>query len=160
MSSDRLRDHVRQLLAWRAAHATFDDAVEGIPPALRGRAPDGLPYTPWQLLEHLRRTQRDLLDFCTAPSYAERTWPDDYWPPTAAPPSDDAWDGSVAAYRADRAALQALAADPAVDLMDAVPNGDGQTYLRELLLAADHAAYHVGELVVVRRLLGIWQPRA
>lgn len=156
-STDPIREHLRHLLDWRAAHATYDDAVEGIPADVRGKAPDGLPYTPWQLVEHLRLTQRDLLEFCTAPAYDERRWPDDYWPPTAAPPTDAAWDESLDAYRADRAALQRLAADPNVDLLAHVPHGDGQTYLRELLLAADHAAYHVGELVVLRRLLGIWR---
>jgi hypothetical protein len=157
MDDGALRDHLARTLDWGDAHATFDDAVEGIPADRRGDVPDGLPYSLWQLVEHLRITQRDILDFCR-PGYREMKWPDDYWPPAAAPPSADAWDGSIAAYRADRQALKELALDPSVDLLAPVPDGTGQTYLREILLAADHAAYHVGELIAVRRLLGIWKP--
>jgi hypothetical protein len=157
MDPDRsLRDHLVKLLDWQDAHAGFDKAVAGLPPGLHGRVPPGLPYSPWQLLEHLRLAQRDILDFCVDPGYQEPSWPDDYWPKDAAPSSATAWDDSAAAFRADRAALQRLAADPGVDLYARVPNGQGQTYLRELLLAADHAAYHVGQLIVVRRLLGAW----
>ena len=152
-----LRDHVVRLLDWNEAHATFDDAVAGLPVALRGRRPGGLPYSPWELLEHIRRVQRDLLEFCGDGGYEERKWPDDFWPESPTPPTAEAWDESVAAVRADRDALQALAADPARDLLAPVPHGAGQTLLRELLLAADHAAYHVGELVAVRRLLGAWE---
>jgi uncharacterized damage-inducible protein DinB len=104
----------------------------------------------------LRITQRDILDFCREPKYAERRWPEDYWPRETGPKSDAAWDESVAAFRRDREALQAIALDPSVDLMSRVPNGDGQTYLRELILVADHSAYHVGQIVLVRRGLGIW----
>lgn len=154
---DQVRTHVARVLDWKDAHATFDDAVDGIPPDARGRRPEGLPYSPWELVEHIRRAQRDILDFCAADAYGEMRWPDDYWPASPAPPSDDAWETSVAAVRADRAALRALAADPARDLLAPVPHGDGQTLLRELLLAADHAAYHVGQLVAVRRLLGAWE---
>ena len=155
--SAALREHLRRLLDWEDAHAGFDTAVEGVPPDLRGTRPEGLPYSPWELLEHLRFTQRDILDFCRDPEYGERRWPDDYWPATADPPDPDAWERSAAAFRADRDALKALAADPAVDLFARIPHGDGQTYLRELLLAADHTAYHVGQLVAVRRLLGDWE---
>jgi hypothetical protein len=151
-----LRDPVARLLDWGEAHATFDTAVAGLPEPLRGRAPDGLPYSPWQLVEHLRITQHDLLDFCINPEYRELEWPNDYWPPSPAPPSAKAWDESVRRFRDDLAALQRLARDPTVDLAARIPHGTGQTYLRELLLAADHAAYHIGELIVVRRLLGAW----
>jgi hypothetical protein len=151
-----LRDHVAGLLDWGEAHATFDTAVAGLPEPLRGRAPAGLPYSPWQLVEHLRITQHDLLDFCINPEYRELEWPNDYWPPSPAPPSAKAWDESVRRFRDDLAALQRLARDPTVDLAARIPHGTGQTYLRELLLAADHAAYHIGELIVVRRLLGAW----
>ena len=158
MTDDRtLRDLLARLLDWEDAHAGFDHAVEGIPPDARGTAPAGLPYSPWQLLEHLRRAQRDILEFCVDAQYQERRWPDDYWPgAAAAPPDAAAWDGSVRQFREDRAALQRLAGDPSMDLTAAIPHGQGQTYLRELVLAADHCAYHVGELIVVRRLLGIW----
>lgn len=150
-----IRDHLARVLDWREAHAGFDAAVEGIPPALRRTAPAGLPHSPWQILEHLRIAQHDILDFTINPSYEEKTWPDDYWP-AAAPPTDSAWDESVAAYRRDRDAVKALARDPEIDLAARIPHGSGQTYLREILLVADHAAYHVGQLVLVRRLLGIW----
>ena len=157
MDTDRsLRTHLRRLLEWEDAHAGFDAAVQGIPSALRGVAPSGLPHSPWQLLEHLRRCQRDILDFCRDPAYVEPASMEEYWPPTAAPPADAAWEESVAAVRRDREALAQMAQDQAVDLFARVPQGTGQTYLRELLLVADHNAYHVGQLVLVRRLLGAW----
>lgn len=155
-TSDTLRDQIARVLDWHEAHATFEQAVADFPPELRGVRPDGLPYSAWQLLEHLRLTQHDILDFCVNPQYTEMEWPADYWPQDAAPPSAAAWNASVAAFRTDREALQALAHDPAVDLFATIPHGTGQTYLRELLLAADHTAYHVGELIVVRRLLDAW----
>jgi hypothetical protein len=151
-----LREQLRKLLAWGDAHVDYDRAVAGLAPGLRGVRPDGLPYSPWELLEHLRITQHDILDFSRNPQYAELSWPEDYWPDSAAPPDADAWDRSVSAFHADRGALQALAADAEVDLFARIPHGQGQTYLREILLAADHAAYHVGQLVLVRRLLGAW----
>ena len=153
---DSVREQVARLLAWEDAHANFETALAGLPADARGRTPPGLPYSPWQLLEHLRITQHDILDFCRNPDYRERSWPDDYWPQGPAPHFPAAWDESIRQFGQDRAALQALARDPAVDLAARIPHGTGQTYLRELLLAADHAAYHVGELVVVRRLLGVW----
>lgn len=154
--TDALRAQLAAMLDWKDAHATFGAAVEGVPPEMRGRQPEGLPYSPWQLVEHLRITQGDILDFCRNADYRELRWPEDYWPDAAAPPSPRAWDESIRRYRADRDALKALAANADVDLFARIPHGTGQTYLRELLLAADHAAYHVGQLVAVRRLLGIW----
>jgi DinB superfamily len=156
-ASDPFRQHLAKLLSWEEAHVSYDTAVDGIPPALRGTRPPGLPYSPWELVEHVRITQRDILDFCVAPKYHEMRWPDDYWPPSPEPPSHEAWDESLAAYRADREAMRRLAVDPAVDLTAPVRNGAGQSYLREVLLVADHTAYHVGELVAVRRLLGAWK---
>jgi hypothetical protein len=156
MDDDAIRDQVGRLLQWADAHVDFDKAIARIPPNLRGKAPAGLPYSPWQLLEHLRLAQHDILEFCVNARYKEPKWPDEYWPQSAAPPSDRAWDESIQRYRADRTALQELAANRSIDLTSRIPHGQGQTYLRELVLAADHAAYHVGELVVVRRLLGIW----
>ncbi|HEX5435914.1 MAG TPA: DinB family protein [Gemmatimonadaceae bacterium] len=155
-ADDALREQMASLLDWHAAHATFEQAVGDMPPRLRGMQPADLPYSPWQLLEHIRLAQDDILDFCRNPDYAERRWPEDYWPPDPEPPSPGAWDECVEAVRRDRAALQALARDASIDLFAKIPHGTGQTYLRELLLAADHASYHVGELVVVRRLLGAW----
>jgi DinB family protein len=156
MAPAELRATIARLLDWQDAHAGFEKVVAGLPPDLRGRAPDGLPYSPWQLVEHIRLTQHDILEFCRNPSYEELDWPGDYWPKGAPPPSAEAWDKSVAAVRQDREALKQLALNPAIDLLASVPAGDGQTYLRELLLVADHTAYHLGELVVVRRALGAW----
>jgi uncharacterized damage-inducible protein DinB len=152
-----LRRQLIKLLDWSEAHVNFDSAVEGLPEELRGERPAGLPYSPWQLLEHMRITQRDILDFCRDTSYKPPKWPDDYWPQTDAPPSPEAWEESIASFRADRSELQALIADPALDLFEHIPHGEGQTYLREALLVADHSAYHLGEMVAVRRLLGAWK---
>jgi len=158
MKSDApLREQLGKLLAWEDAHVGFDRAVADIPGELRGTQPAGVPYSPWQLVEHLRITQRDILEFCRNPKYEEMKWPDDYWPSSAAPKSPADWDESVRQFRQDRKALQDLAADQSVDLFAKIPHGQGQTYLREILLAADHAAYHIGELIVVRRLLGLWK---
>jgi hypothetical protein len=154
---DALRSHLRRLLSWQDAHADFDRTIEGIPPDLRGERLEGMPHSPWQLLEHMRFTQRDVLNFCRDPQYRAPTWPDDYWPATAEPPTPDAWEDTVAAFREDRAALESLATNPATDLFASVPTGNpDQTYLRELLLVADHNAYHLGQLVLVRRQLGVW----
>jgi hypothetical protein len=154
--ADPIRVLIARLLDWEDAHAGFDKVVGGLPRKLRAQVPPGLPYSPWQLLEHLRLTQEDILDFCLNPGYKERHWPDDYWPKSSSPPSPNAWDESVARFRKDREALKQLALNPGVDLLGKVPAGEGQTYLRELLLVADHTAYHLGELVVVRRALGAW----
>ncbi|MBW3630793.1 MAG: DinB family protein [Gemmatimonadetes bacterium] len=156
MSDETLRPYLVRLLGWRDAHVDFAAAVHGIPHALRGSRPSGLPYSPWELLEHLRFTQRDILDFCRNPSYIEPGWPAEYWPASAEPPTPEAWDAAVARFNEDLEALKRLAEDTTIDLFDAVPQGTGQTYLRELLLVADHNAYHVGELVAVRRLLNAW----
>jgi len=151
-------EHLEKMLDWGDAHVSFDDAVAGLPAAARGKVPKGLPYSAWQLVEHIRLAQADILEFCVSPRYAEKRWPDDYWPDSPAPPSARAWNTSLAHMRRDRRALQRLAAHRS--LTRRVPAGEGQTLLRELILAADHTAYHVGELIVVRRLLGIWPPAA
>lgn len=153
---DRLRKHLATLLRWQDAHIDFDTAVKGFPPRLRGVQPPGLPYSAWQLLEHLRLAQRDILDFCMDPDYRAPKWPDDYWPKSPAPHSPKNWQQSVAAVRADRRSLEKLIADPTLDLYARIPHGKGQTYLREILLVADHNAFHVGQLVILRRLLGAW----
>jgi hypothetical protein len=151
-----LREQLAQLLSWEDAHVGFDAAVAGLPAGLRASAPADLPYSPWQLVEHLRITQHDILDFCRNSAYREMAWPADYWPRAAAPPSPAAWSASIEQFRRDRSGLEALARDLNIDLEARIPHGSGQTYLRELLLAADHAAYHIGQLIVVRRLLGAW----
>ena len=155
-SSAALRAQLRRILSWQDAHVGFEKSVEGLSPKLRGARVVGFPHSAWELLEHMRITQHDILDFCRNPGYTEMTWPDDYWPKSAEPPSERAWDDSIAAFRDDRAALEALAGDESIDLFATIPHGDGQTYLRELLLVADHNAYHLGQLVMVRQQLGAW----
>jgi uncharacterized damage-inducible protein DinB len=152
---DLLREHLRKLLDWEDAHVGFDKAVARVPVRLRGKVPQGSAHSLWQLLEHLRICQFDILDFCRNPAYAERPMAA-YWPPSAEPPSGRAWAGSIAAFRRDRDELKRLAADRQTDLFARIPHGSGQTYLRELLLVADHNAYHVGQIVALRRRLGIW----
>ena len=155
-SLDPLRHQLQQALDWEDAHADFEDATSGIPEGFRGLVPAGLVHSAWQLVEHMRLVQNDILDFCVNPDYRERNFPDDYWPTTAAPPSTAAWDRSLADYRKDRDALKALAGDPKIDLFGTIPHGDGQTYLREIILVIDHTSYHVGQLLDVRRALGAW----
>lgn len=150
-----LRAQLKKILEWEDAHASVDHAIDGIPPALRGRVPKGVAHSAWQLLEHLRIAQHDILDFCVNPEYAEIPM-GEYWPRQAAPPSEAAWKKSVTAVRRDRTRLQRLAEDPKVDLFSRIPHGSGQTYLRELLLVADHNAYHAGQLVALRKQLGAW----
>jgi hypothetical protein len=158
MSTKAVRDLLGKALAWHEAHASFEDAVKDIPANLRGERPAGLPYSAWELLEHLRVAQRDILDFCIDPHYKEdKKWPDDYWPRSPAPPSDAAWEQSIREFINDRKAMQKLAADASLDLEAKIPHGSGQTYIRELVLTLDHNAYHIGELVLVRRLLGNWK---
>lgn len=153
-----LRAHVVELLHGGHAHVTFDDAVADLPASLRGTRPEHLPYSPWELVEHIRISQRDILDYTLArdaESYKAPQWPKEYWPKTPAPPSEKAWDASIAAVRADTETMQRLVKEH--DLFAKVPAAtEGHTLLREALLLADHNAYHVGELVAVRRLLGAW----
>lgn len=153
-----LRALLQKLLDWDDAHVGFDAAVADMPVKSRGKRPAGAPHSPWELVEHLRLAQFDILDFCVNPGYKEHRWPEDYWPSSRGPSSDAAWKKSIAQFRRDRRALQSLAADQSIDLAATIPHGSGQTYLRELLLVADHTAYHVGQLVLVRQLLGIWKP--
>jgi hypothetical protein len=159
MNTDQaLRAQLAAVLSWEDAHAGLDAALAGIPVTARGVRPEGLPHSAWELLEHLRIAQTDILDFCRNPKYAEKEWPGDYWPKSPAPPSPAAWDDSIAALRRDLAGFQALANDPAIDLFAKIPHGSGQTYLREILLVTDHNAYHAGQLVLIRRRLGNWKP--
>jgi hypothetical protein len=153
----KLREHLTYLLKGGGAHPSFDKAITGLPAELRGVKPPGVPHTPWRLLEHLRIAQWDILEFTRDPRHVSPPWPEGYWPAGDAPPDDGAWDRSVAAFRADLRAMQDLVADPAMDLFTPLPHGEGQTTLREALLIADHNAYHLGQLVMVRRLLGAWE---
>lgn len=155
--SDRsLRQHLLDLLKGGNAHATFDDAIKNLPPDHRGEKPANFPHSPWMLLEHLRIAQRDILEFSRNPKHKSPKWPEGYWPESATPPSDSAWDDSVKKFKADLKAMQALVENPKIDLFAKIPWGDGQTILREVLLVADHNAYHIAQIVDARRLLGAW----
>jgi uncharacterized damage-inducible protein DinB len=155
-----LRKHLLTLLASSEAHIGIEDAVAGIPPHLVGVRPARAAHTAWQLLEHLRICQRDILEFSRNPKHVSPAWPDGYWPATGGPPDDEAWQKSIAAVHADRRAMQKLVSDPKRDLFARVNHRDAKakhTLLREVLLIADHNAYHVGQLVLLRRLLGAAQ---
>lgn len=151
-----LREHLLDLLKAGSAHLGLDEAIKGLPPELRGKKVPSLAHTVWQLVEHLRFTQEDILEFSRNPGYKQPNWPDDYWPDTEAPPSDEAWEQSVEAFDRDLQAMKDLVADPKTDLFAKIPWGDGQTILREAMLVADHNAYHVGQIVTVRQGLGAW----
>jgi hypothetical protein len=157
-SNTSLRDHLARVLDWEDAHVGFDNAVDGIPPDKRGARAAGFEHSPWQLVEHIRLAQDDILAFCVNNAYKHTLkWPDDYWPKNPAPPSEKAWADSLASCVRSREQLKRLASD-IEDLTAIVPTGKGhQTYLRAILLAADHAAYHVGQIVAVRRALGVWK---
>ena len=159
MSRDtQLRSHLVDLLTARQAHCTFDEAVADLSADDRGRRPDDLPYSVWEQVEHLRRAQRDILDFCRDPDYTAPAWPDDYWPDSVAPADEAAWTDSVEQVRDDLQAMCGLVQNPSLNLYEEIPHGDGQTVLREALLVADHNAYHLGQLVTARRLLDCWPP--
>jgi hypothetical protein len=153
-----LRKQLLTLLKGGEAHADFESAIKDFPVELRGKRPSDLPYSAWQLLEHMRITQRDILNFSAPPTggYHPLKWPDAYWPESPEPPSEHAWDQIIAAIRKDRELFEALILKPEADLFKPFRWGNGQNLLREALLIADHAAYHLGELIVLRRLLGIW----
>ena len=151
-----LRQHLLNLLNGGHAHADFDAAVRNLPPALRGKRPKGAEHSPWEILEHLRIAQWDILEFSRDPQHKSPDWPSGYWPSTPAPPNEKAWDKSVRAFRSDMKTMCELVADENTSLCAPIAHGDGQTILREALLLADHNAYHLGQLVLVRRLLGCW----
>ena len=153
---DPLRKHLIELLDGGQAHLDFEAAIADLPVAARGAKPAGLPHTPWRLLEHMRIAQWDILRFSIDPQHVSPEFPAGYWPEGDAPPDPDAWDRTVAAFRADLCAMKDLVTDPKTDLFAPIPHGQGQTILREALLVADHNAYHLGQLVTVRRLLGAW----
>jgi len=156
-NTESWRRIVASSLDWEQAHARFDSAVADLPADLRGKRPDHYPHSVWELTDHVRRTQHDLLEFCTNPNYQEPKWPDDYWPGSAAPPSQTAWQECIDEYHRDRKALADFAANDSRDLTEKIPHGSGQTYLRTIIVATDHAAYHVGQIIAVRRLLGAWK---
>jgi len=149
---------VASALDWEQAHAGLDAAIANLPVDLRGQRPAGLPHSVWELLEHIRFTQRDLLEFCTNPNYHDPKWPDDYWPSSPAPKNDAAWTASIAAIHADADQLAKFTAETDIDLTTKIPHGTGQTYLRTVLVAIDHTSHHLGQIIITRRLLGSWPP--
>ena len=151
-----LREHLLELLTGGHAHLDFEKATAGLPVELRGAKPPGLPFTPWRLVEHMRIAQWDILQFSIDPHHVSPDFPDGYWPAGDAPPDARSWDRSIAAFQADLKTMMNLVADPGTDLFTPLAHGQGQTILREALLVADHNAYHLGQLVTVRRLLGAW----
>ncbi len=152
-----LRQHLLYLLGGGGAHLSFEKAIAGLPAAARGRRPAGMPHSPWEILEHLRIAQWDILEFSRDPRHVSPDWPGGYWPRTEAAPGPAAWEKSVRSFRADLKAMQRLVADARTDLYARIPHGDGQTILREALLLADHNGYHLGQLVQVRKALGAWR---
>jgi hypothetical protein len=153
-SDDRiLRDQLIEFLRGGSAHIDFRAALKDFPPEIYGSKPGGTPYSAWQLLEHIRFTLRDLLEFCTNPKYVAPEWPKDYWVKADAPASADAWKTSVRAVQEDLGAFEKLVGDPGSNLYAQIPWGDGQTLLHEALLAADHTSYHLGQLVMLHKQL-------
>jgi DinB superfamily len=151
-----LREHLVNLLKSGGAHVQFSDAIEGFPAAKRGAFVEGLPHTGWQLLEHLRIAQWDILEFSRNPKHVSPGFPEGYWPKTPVPPDEGAWDKSVAAFEKDLQEMIKLVKNPKSDLYAKIPHGEGQTILREALLVADHNSYHLGQLVDLRRALRAW----
>ncbi len=156
MDHKALRQHLLYLLRGGGAHIDFERGIAGLPAELRGVKPAGLPFTAWRQLEHMRIAQWDILEFSRNPKHVSPKWPEGYWPASDTPPGDGAWDRSVKAFRADLKATEDLVANASTDLLARIPHGEGQTILREALLLADHNAYHLGQLVLLRRLLGAW----
>jgi len=152
-----LREHLLYLLGGGGAHVSFEQTIADFPAELRGVKPAGLPFTAWRLLEHMRIAQWDILEFSRSAKHVSPEFPKDYWPESDAPPDDAAWDRSVQAFHADLSAMQRLVKNPSKDLGALIPHGTGQTILREALLVADHNAYHLGQIVLLRRLLGAWK---
>jgi len=152
-TADPLRQHLVNLLTKAEAHVDLESELKDFPRELRGRKPPGAPHTPWQLLEHIRIAQWDILEFSRDAKHQSPKWPEGYWPNAEAPPDDKAWDKSVKTVLEDLQSMADLASDPKRDLVAKIPHGDGQTLLREALLVADHNAYHLGQLVMLRRIL-------
>lgn len=152
--SKELREQLAQVIDWDHAHIRFDGAVNDFPAELRGKRPEGGPHSPWELLEHLRITLWDIVEFTRDEKHVSPEWPSGYWPKSSEPPTEKAWDEAVAQYRKDLKTLAEITADESIDLYSRIPHGSGQTVLREILLSIDHNAYHVGQLMLVRKTLG------
>jgi hypothetical protein len=154
---DPVREQIIKLLQGGQAHLTLDDVLKNFPPRLRGLKPAGAPHSAWQLLEHLRIAQWDILEFSRSGKHVSPKWPEGYWPSSDRPPIDAAWKKCISAIKRDCRAMQKLVENPRTDLYSKIPHGTGQNILREALLIADHNAYHIGQLLLVRQLLGAWK---
>lgn len=153
-----LRQELVRLLNPGGAHASFDEAITGIPKKYYGMPVEGIPYTLWRILQHMRISQHDILDYITNPEYVEPVWPDDYWPQEKAPPSDAAWKNSVKQCQKDLQTLIKLVQNPKTKILEPIPHlPEGPTILREILLVADHNSYHIGQIILLRGMLGIWE---
>jgi hypothetical protein len=158
MTSDELRSQLIKLVDGRGAHMAFEDAVAAFPDgAMNSEAPN-VPYTPWHILEHLRRTQRDILDYIRDRAYVSPNWPEDYWPARDARATRGQFDATIAEFLADRQILHVLVEDPATDVAAIIPGSPGHSILREIRLVADHNAYHIGEFAILRQVMGTWPP--
>jgi hypothetical protein len=155
---DVLREQLLELVAGQGAHMPFDEAVAGFPEGAMNRRPPAVPYTPWHLLEHIRIAQRDILEYITNRAYLEPSWPEEYWPARDATTTPEGWAATVAAFQTDQRALRDLVADPATDLLAAIPGTPGHTILRQVRLVGDHNAYHIGEFAILRQVMGTWPP--
>ena len=155
--NDPVREQVVALLRGGNAHVAFDQVIKDFPAKLRGIKPNGAPHTAWQLLEHMRIAQWDILEFSRSSKHVSPAWPSGYWPKTEKPLNSDAWEKAIVSFKKDLKAIQKLIEDPKTDLYATIPHGTGQNILREALLVADHNAYHLGQLVLLRRLLGVWK---
>ena len=157
MNDKSLREHLLNVLSGKGAHIDWKESFRGVPPKLRGVRPEGLPYSLWELLEHMRIAQWDILEFSRDAKHVSPEWPKAYWPATSAPAKTGAWDKSLKLFSRDLDAMKKLVANPKTDLFAKIPHGDGQTILREALLVADHNSYHLGQVLAARRILGVWK---
>ena len=157
MDEKILREQLRKALSWSEGHVDWKTALAGLPAKSRGQKPEGAPHSAWELLEHVRIAQWDILEFSRNPKHVSPDFPSGYWPETPAPPNDAAWEKSIKSFQSDLEAMGKLVADPKTDLAAPIPHGSGQTILREALLLVDHNAYHLGQFVLLRRLLGTWK---
>ena len=158
MDRDPLRQQLFRLLDGVDAHMSFEEAVRDFPDRAMNERPPNVGYTPWYLVEHVRLTQADILDYLTNPAYVEPEWPREYWPDPSAIATRADWDSTIAGFLADQAAIRALVADDDRDLFAVIPGTPGHTLLREVRIVADHNAYHVGEFAVLRQVMGTWPP--
>jgi hypothetical protein len=156
MNDEIIREQLIQVLTSRNAHFTFNDAVKDFPIGKINDRPPNVPYTPWHLVEHLRITQWDILEFILNPDHVSPKWPEGYWPDRQATADADAWQKSLTSFRSDLKAIQGIVLDPEIDLSSEIPHAPGYTYVREVLLVADHNAYHIGEFCILRQVMGTW----